>query len=69
MRKSSFGCWSRKILTPWKLRILRPLMNKPIQDVRDLVDRVKRLEDLGREVTIYPDAEEYIQKALYLATN
>ena len=54
-------------LDPLEVRILRPLMNKPIRDVRDLVDRVKRLEDLGREVIIYPDAEEYIQKALYLA--
>ena len=46
--------------------LLRPLVKKPIQDVRGLLDRVKGVEDLGREVTIYPDAEEYIGRALYL---
>ncbi len=46
--------------------LLRPLMNKPIEDVRDLLDRVKAVHGHGREVTIYPDAEEYIERALYL---
>ena len=41
-------------------------MEKPIQEVRGLLDRVKGVEDLGQEVTIYPDAEEYIGRALYL---
>ena len=53
-------------LDPQMTKLLRPLMNKPITDVRGLLDRVKGVEGLGREVTIYPDAEEYIGRALYL---
>jgi hypothetical protein len=53
-------------LDPKTTSLLRPFMNKPIQDIRGLLERVKRVEGLGREVTIYPDAEEYIGRALYL---
>jgi len=45
---------------------LRPLRGKPIKDVRDLLDRIRILGKLGYEVNIYPDAEEYINKELYL---
>jgi superfamily II DNA or RNA helicase len=45
---------------------LRPLRGKSIKDVRDLLDRIRTLEKLGYEVNIYPDAEEYINKELYL---
>ena len=45
---------------------LRPLRGKPIKDVRDLLDRIRTLGRLGYEVNIYPDAEEYINKELYL---
>ncbi len=48
------------------MALVRPFMNRPIQKVRDLVECVKQLEILGHEVTIYPDAEEYIRRALYL---
>ena len=34
-------------------------------DVRRLVECVGRLERLGREVTVYPDAEELIQRRLF----
>jgi hypothetical protein len=53
-------------LDPQTASLLRPFMNKPIQDIRGLLARVKRVEGLGREVAIYPDAEEYIGRALYL---
>ena len=45
---------------------LRPLRGKPIKNVRDLLDRIRTLERLGYEVNIYPDAEEYINKELYI---
>ncbi len=44
---------------------LRPLKDKPIADVHDLLRRIRRVEKAGREVTIYPDAEEYIQMVLH----
>ncbi|MDY6986822.1 MAG: DEAD/DEAH box helicase [Thermodesulfobacteriota bacterium] len=45
---------------------LRPVMSRPIEDVRDLLKRIRKVEATGHEVTIYPDAEEYMEKALYL---
>jgi len=48
------------------MTIIRPVMNKPIKNVKDLLERIKEAEKLGHEVTIYPDAEEYINRALYL---
>ncbi|MFQ5428765.1 MAG: DEAD/DEAH box helicase [Phycisphaerae bacterium] len=46
-------------------RIIRPLKGRAIRDVHDLLKRVGKLEALGREVTIYPDAEEYINERLF----
>jgi hypothetical protein len=48
------------------MMLIRPLMNKPIRDVKELLQRIKEVGRLGHDVTIYPDAEEYINKALYL---
>ena len=48
------------------MALLRPFMNRPIRKVRDLVECVRQIEILGHEVTVYPDAEEYIRRALYL---
>ncbi len=48
------------------MKALRPLRGKSITDVRDLLDRIRTLERFGYEVKIYPDAEEYINKELYL---
>jgi SNF2 family DNA or RNA helicase len=45
---------------------VRPFMNRPIENVGDLLACVKEIEKLGQEVTIYPDAEEYISRRLYL---
>ncbi len=46
--------------------ILEPLRGKNITDVKDLLSRISRLEANDHRVTIYPDAEEYINRHLYL---
>ena len=48
------------------MRLLRPLKGKSVKDVKDMLKRIRAIEGLGCEVTIYPDAEEYINNALYL---
>lgn len=47
-------------------RIVRPIRDVAIDDVRDLVRRIQKLESNGCEVLIYPDAEEYIERRLFL---
>ena len=44
---------------------LKPLKDKAVKDVRDLLERIRAVERLGREVTVYPDAEEFINMLLY----
>lgn len=44
--------------------IVRPLRDRPITDVADLLKRIRRLEAQGISATVYPDAEEYIQTRL-----
>ena len=48
------------------MAIIRPLLNRTIQNVGDLLERIKKIENLGHEVVIYPDAIEYISRKLYL---
>ncbi|MEA1868461.1 MAG: DEAD/DEAH box helicase [Thermodesulfobacteriota bacterium] len=48
------------------MELLHPVTNKSIEDVRDLLVRIKKIENLGHGITIYPDAEEYMNKRLYL---
>ena len=52
-------------MPPEAERIVRPIRDRAIDDVHDLVKRIGRLERLGEEVTITPDAEEYIQQQLF----
>ena len=47
------------------MSLIRPLRNRPVENVKDLLHRVKEVGQNGHEVTIYPDAEEYINSALY----
>jgi len=47
------------------MALLRPFKGKPVKDVRSLVDCIKNLQNHGHDVTVYPDAEEYINKELY----
>lgn len=44
--------------------IVRPLRDRPITDLADLLKRIRRLEARDVSVTVYPDAEEYIQTRL-----
>lgn len=46
--------------------IVRPIEDRAIRDVHDLLSRVGKLTALGCDVTIYPDAEEYINQRLSL---
>jgi SNF2 family DNA or RNA helicase len=48
------------------MALIRPFLSRPIQNVKDLLERIKKIESLGHEVMIYPDAEEYVNKKLYL---
>jgi hypothetical protein len=45
--------------------LVRPLRNRSLVDARDVLRRINRLERLGHQVTIAPDAEEYIQQQLF----
>ena len=47
------------------VKAVGPLADGPIDDVRRLVDCLARLERLGRNITVYPDAEELIQRRLF----
>jgi superfamily II DNA or RNA helicase len=44
---------------------LAPLTGKPIENIKDLISRIHRVENKGAAVTIYPDAEEYIHRRLF----
>ncbi len=47
-------------------RIINPLRDKPIEDLHDLMQRLTKLQKLEQEVTVFPDAEEYIQQRLFV---
>jgi SNF2-related domain/Helicase conserved C-terminal domain len=58
-----------RILTPERMsdevaKVVRPLENRAVENLHDLLQRLARLQKLGQEVTVYPDAEEYIQQRL-----
>jgi len=44
--------------------IVRPLRNGPIEDLRDLLERLRLLEKKGVDVAVYPDADEFIHERL-----
>ena len=46
--------------------IVRPIRERPITDLPDLLKRIRQLEARDVSVTVYPDAEEYIQTRLVL---
>lgn len=46
-------------------RIVRAFRDRPIHDVAELTRILDRLQKLGHTATIYPDAEEYIDRQLY----
>lgn len=60
---------SLRVLTPERMdeeiaKILRPLQDKGIDNPHDLLKRLTKLQQLGQDVTVYPDAEEYVQQQL-----
>jgi ERCC4-related helicase len=60
-----------RLLTPERLddataRLVKPLQDRTIEDLQDLLRRLAQLQKLGQEVSVYPDAEEYIQQQLIL---
>ena len=48
------------------LKLLKPVINKPIVDIHDLLLRIRKLDELDQDINIYPDAEEFIEKRLFL---
>ncbi len=50
---------------PELVKTVGSLADGPIDDVRRLVDCMARLDRLGRNITVYPDAEELIQRRLF----
>jgi hypothetical protein len=58
-----------RLLVPARLddtanAIVRSIRDRPITDLQDLLKRIRRLEAQDVPVTVYPDAEEYIQTRL-----
>ncbi len=46
-------------------KIVRPLLDRPIDDITGLVRRLRRLDRLGVEVHVHPDARELIDQRLH----
>jgi superfamily II DNA or RNA helicase len=58
-----------RLLLPDKMdeaveKIVGPLCDRAIDDLHDLMPRLAKLQKLGHDVTVYPDAEELIQQRL-----
>ncbi|HEY3963865.1 MAG TPA: DEAD/DEAH box helicase [Planctomycetaceae bacterium] len=45
-------------------KIIKPLRDRPIEDLHDLMQRLAKLQKIGCDVGVYPDAEELIQQRL-----
>ncbi len=45
--------------------IVAPIQDRAINDCKDLLRRIRQLEQQAHPVQIYPDAEEYIQQRLF----
>jgi len=59
-----------RMLVPEKLapeisKLLNPLKDRAINNVKDLIQCIRRVENQGVPVTVYPDAEEYINQKLF----
>jgi len=52
-------------LEPELERIVQPIDGRAIEDEQDLVKRLRRIERLGHEVVVYPDADEELQARLF----
>ncbi|MCL2349284.1 MAG: DEAD/DEAH box helicase [Planctomycetaceae bacterium] len=47
------------------LKVAKQWLDRPIDDVRGLVKLLPKLEAIGEQVIVYPDAEELMQKRLF----
>jgi superfamily II DNA or RNA helicase len=65
-RELHFGLPARP-LAPAVEEIVAPLRAGRVADPADLLRRARRLERLGHDVAVYPDAEEYLQEQLFRA--
>lgn len=59
-----------RVLVPDELdrsvaRVVRPVTRSAVRDVGDLVKRIGQLQALGHDITVYPDAEELINRRLF----
>lgn len=61
----SLGLEVPERVSPEVGKLVRPIRDRAIDDAHKLVKIIGRLERLGEEVTITPDAEEYIQQQLF----
>jgi superfamily II DNA or RNA helicase len=52
-------------LDPTVAELLSPFREKPVRDVKALVRCIRQVENAGTQVTIYPDAEEYMNHKLF----
>jgi superfamily II DNA or RNA helicase/predicted nucleic acid-binding Zn finger protein len=53
-------------LDPRVMALLGPLKDQPIENLPDLLKRIRTVQNLGAEVVVYPDAEEHINQQMYL---
>jgi superfamily II DNA or RNA helicase len=59
-----------RLMTPDRLddevaKVMAPLRDRAIDDLPDLLRRLTRLQQLGAEVVVAPDAEEFIEQRLF----
>jgi superfamily II DNA or RNA helicase len=52
-------------LSPELETIIRPFRDRSLDDIHCLLDGIRKLEALGNSVTVYPDAEEFINRRLF----
>jgi superfamily II DNA or RNA helicase len=64
-RRLQLGLLVPADLSPEIAAHLAPFKDKSIQNIKDLIRCIRRVEGLGAEVTIYPDAEEFINHKLF----
>ncbi|MDR2705160.1 MAG: DEAD/DEAH box helicase, partial [Planctomycetaceae bacterium] len=46
-------------------KIAKPFLNKPIDDIKGLLNAASKLESFDFPVTIYPDADQWIQERIF----
>ena len=64
-RSLQLGVLVPKNFSPEIIKILAPYREKSIKNINKLIRSLRRVEDLGADVIIYPDAEEYINQKLF----